>query len=58
MNQVEELKMTTIPTKSNKVLEIKQTGILDEIIRRMKASSQMKALDPIIYRKLRQLSKN
>lgn len=58
MNQVEETKMTTIPTESNKVLEIKQTGILDEIIRRMKASSQTKALDPIIYRKLRQLSKN
>lgn len=58
MNQVKETKMTTIPTKSNKVLEIKQTGILDEIIRRMKASSQKKALDPIIYRKLRQLSEN
>lgn len=58
MNQVEETKMAAIQTKSSKVLESKQTNSLQEIIRRMKASSQMTALDPIIYRKLTQLSKN
>ncbi len=58
INQVEETKMTAVQTKSNKVSETKQTGSLQEIVRRMKASSQMTTLDPIIYRKLTQLSKN
>jgi hypothetical protein len=50
--------MAAIQTKSNKVLRTKQTSSLQEIVRRMKASSQMRALDPIFYRKLMQLSKN
>ena len=58
MTQVEETKMAAIQTKLKKVLETKQTSSLQEITRRMKASSQMTALDPIIYRKLTQLSKN
>ena len=58
MNQVEVTKMTTIQTKSKNVSANKQMDSLQEIIRRMKASSQMTALDPIIYRKLTQLSKN
>jgi hypothetical protein len=58
MNLVEETKMTAIQTKSNKVSETKQTGSLQEIVRRMKASSQKTALDPVIYRKLTRLGKN
>jgi hypothetical protein len=58
MNQVKVIKMATIQTKSKKVLRNRQIDSLQEIIRRMKASSQVTALDPIIYRKLRQLSKN
>ncbi len=50
--------MAAIQTKSKKVLETKQTSSLQEIVRRMKASSQKTALDPIIYRKLTRLSKN
>jgi hypothetical protein len=58
MKQVKITKMTTIQTKSNKVLETRQIDSLQEIIRRMKASSQMRILDPIIYHKLTQISKN
>ena len=50
--------MATIQTKSNKVLVVKKTGSLQEIIRRMNAFSKKNALDPIIYRKLTQVSKN
>lgn len=58
MNQVEVTKLTTIQTKSKKVLAVKQIDSLQEITRRMKASSQTTALDPIIYRKLAHISKN
>jgi hypothetical protein len=58
MKRVKVTKMTTIQTRSNKVLETKQIDSLQEIIRRMKASSQMRILDPIIYHKLAQISKN
>lgn len=58
MKQEKVIKMTTIQTKSNKVLETKQMDSLQEIIRRMKASSQMRILDPIIHHKLIQISKN
>jgi hypothetical protein len=58
MNKAEVTKMAAIRTKSSKVLEAKQISNLQEIIRRVKASSQMAVLDPIIHRKLAQLSEN
>lgn len=58
MDRAEGTKMTTIRIKSSKVLEAKQISNLQEVIRRVKASSQVAVFDPIIHRKLAQLSKS
>lgn len=50
--------MVSVQNKANNVMETKRISSLQEIVRRMKASPDKDVLDPVIYRKLTQLSKN
>jgi len=47
--------LTSFHVKPNPVLVARQIESLREVLRRMKASAQAAALDPIINRKLQQL---
>lgn len=58
MSKVQENQLSTIQIKPNPVLVVRQIKSLREILRRMKASAQAAALDPVINRKLEQLTKH
>jgi hypothetical protein len=58
MNKLQENQLSTIQVKPNPVMVARQTKSLREVLRRMKTATQAAAFDPIINRKLEQLTEH